>query len=91
MWRAAGTDKGGVDFDGLCMALASSGKLCCGVAEGRYGRTSIGVARYLRAGRDGRREEIAAQGRRWPPLAAGARGGRAIIIAMAARRGLVDG
>lgn len=49
--------------DGLCicsmyvyMSLASSGKQCSGVADGRQGRWQIVVARYLRAGHDGAAE-----------------------------------
>jgi hypothetical protein len=62
-WVGVDTD---VWADGLCicsmyvyMSLASSGKQCSGVADGRQGRQGrwqMVVARYLRAGHDGAAE-----------------------------------
>ena len=61
---------GGRYVDGLCMALASSGKQCSGVADGRSGRAGV-VARYLR---DGRRED--------PSMAAVDGGGGGVVVVM---------
>lgn len=73
-WVVVDTD---VWADGLCicsmyvyMSLASSGKQCSGVADGRQGRWQMHqmvVARYLRAGHDGAAEGVKRDGHsgRW--------------------------